>query len=159
MVKSIKSRQSRASRTYQMVEVTDLTGGVDLRRSLSLLSPDRARTLRNFALTSPGELPIRPGYRQFSTTNLGNNRIQGGVRAYLDSTTFTRIAWNGAVYSLSDGGVLDSTALYSTISSTNQVSFPYDRELVAVMDGANRPRKSTDGVTWTLMGIGRCIQL
>lgn len=153
MAQRVKSRTPRANRQYQLIDVSDLTGGLDLRRAPTLLSPDRARTLKNFALTSPGELVVRPGYRQFSATNLGNARIQGGQRAYLDSTTFTRIAWDGAVYGLSDGGVLDSTALYSTISSTNQVFFPYDRELVAVMDGANRPRKSTDGVTWTWMGI------
>src|SRR5688572_27589164 len=113
MAQRIKSRPARASRSYQMIEVADLTGGVDLRRAPTLLSPDRARTLKNFALTSPGELVVRPGYRQFSTTNLGNARIQGGVRAYLDSTTFTRVAWDGAIYTLSDAGILDSTAVYS----------------------------------------------
>lgn len=153
MPQRVKSRTPGASRRYQLIEAGDLTGGLDLRRSPSLLSPDRARTLKNFALTNPGELVVRPGYRQFSTTNLGNFRIQGGQRIYLNSTAATRLAWNGAVYSLSDAGVLDSTAVYSTISSTNQVFFPHDRELVAIMDGANRPRKSTDAVTWTLMGI------
>lgn len=153
MAQRIKSRTPTATRRYQLMEVTDLTGGLDLRRSPSLLGSDRARTLTNFALTNPGELVVRPGYMKFSTTNLGGERIQGGVRAYLGSTTFTRLAWNGAVYGLSDAGALDSTALYSTISPTNQVFFPYDRELVAVMDGVNRPRKSTDGVTWSLMGI------
>ena len=153
MPQSVKSRTAHAARRYQLIEVSDLTGGVDLRRAPTLLGPDRARRVNNWALTSPGELVVRPGYRQFSTSNLGNNRIQGGVRAYLASTTFTRLAWNGAVYSLSDAGVLDSTALLSTISDTNAVYFPYDRELVAVLDGANRPRKSTDGVTWTHMGI------
>jgi hypothetical protein len=153
MPKNVKSRTPSASRRYQLIEVGDLTGGLDLRRSPSLLASDRSRTLKNFALTNPGELVVRPGYRQFSTTNLGNFRIQGGQRIYLTSTTATRLAWNGAVYSLTDGGVLDSTAVYSTISSTNQVFFPHDRELVAVMDGVNRPRKSTDAVTWTLMGI------
>lgn len=150
---SIKSRSAHASRRYQLIEVGDLTGGLDLRRSPSLLSPDRARTLKNFALTNPGELVVRPGYRQFSTTNLGDHRIQGGQRIYLNSTSATRLAWNGAVYGLTDAGVLDSTALYSTISPTNQAFFPYDRELVAVMDGENRPRKSTDTVNWSLMGI------
>ena len=58
MAQRVKSRKAQASRNYQMVEVTDLTGGVDLRRAPSLLAPDRARTLRNFALTSPGELVI-----------------------------------------------------------------------------------------------------
>ena len=153
MPTSVKSHTARANRTYQLIDVSDLTGGIDLRRAPTLLGPDRSRRCNNFALTSPGELVVRPGYRQFSTTNLGNFRTQGGVRAYLDSTTFTRLAWNGAVYSVTDAGVLDSTALYSTISSTNAVFFPYDRVLVAVLDGANRPRKSTDGVTWTLMGI------
>lgn len=149
----MKSRTPRATREYQAISVTDLTGGIDLRKSPSLLGPTRARTLRNFALTTPGELVMRPGYRQFSTTNLGNARIQGGQRAYLDSTTVTRVAWNGAVYGMDDAGVLDSTALYSTISPTANVYFPYDRELVAVVDGVNRPQKSTDGVTWTWMGI------
>src|SRR3990167_9739548 len=153
MPTSVKSHTARANRTYQLIDVSDLTGGIDLRRAPTLLGPDRSRRCNNFALTSPGELVVRPGYRQFSTTNLGNNRTQGAVRAYLDSTTFTRLAWDGAVYGLSDAGVLDSTALYSAISDTNAVFFPYDRVLVAVMDGANRPRKSTDGVAWTLMGI------
>ena len=153
MAKSVKSRTAQASRRYQLIEVSDLTGGLDLRRSPSLLSPDRSRTLRNFALTNPGELVVRPGYLRFSTTNLGNSRIQGGQRIYLSSTSGTRLAWNGAVYSLTDGGVLDSTAVYSTINSTAQAFFPYDRELAAVMDGANRPRKSTDLSTWTLMGL------
>jgi hypothetical protein len=153
MPQQVKSRTAQASRRYQLIEVGDLTGGLDLRRSPSLLSPDRSRTLRNFALTNPGELVVRPGYRQFSTTNLGNSRIQGGQRIYLNSTSGTRLAWNGAVYSLTDGGVLDSTAVHSTINSTAQTFFPYDRELAAVMDGANRPVKSTDLNTWTLMGI------
>jgi hypothetical protein len=153
VAKNVKSRSPSASRRGQLIEVSDLTGGLDLRRSPSLLGPDRARTLRNFALTDPGELVVRPGYRQFSTTNLGNSRIQGGQRIYLDSTSGTRLAWNGAVYSLTDGGVLDSTALYSTIASTSQVFFPYDRELAAVLDGVNRPRKSTNLTTWTLMGL------
>lgn len=149
----LKSRSPLASRQYQPVDVHDMTGGLDLRRSPSLISPDRAQVLVNFALTNPGELVVRPGYRQFSTTNLGNSRIQGGQRVYLDSTTATRIAWNGAVYGVNDAGVLDSTALHSTISGSAEVFFPYDRELVAVMDGANLPRKSTDAVVWTRMGI------
>ena len=153
MAKSVKSRTATANRTYQVIEIGDLTGGIDLRRSQSLLAPDRARTLRNFALTNPGELVVRPGYRSFSTTNLGNSRIQGGQRIYLNSTSGTRLAWNGAVFSLTDAGVLDSTAVHSTINSTAQAFFPYDRELAAVMDGVNRPVKSTDLNTWTPMGI------
>lgn len=156
MAERVKSRTPNANRRYQLIEVTDLTGGLDLRRSPTLLGSNRARTLKNFALTNPGELAVRAGYLRYSTAvNLGNARIQGGQRIYLGSTTFTRIAWDGAVYRVGDGGstALDSTALYSTIASTAEAYFPYDRELVAVMDGANRPRKSTDGVTWTLMGI------
>lgn len=149
----LKSRSPLASRRYQTLEVSDLTGGIDLRRSISLVSAERARTLLNVSLTNPGELVMRPGYLAFSTTNLGNSRIQGGGRIYLGSTTMTRIAWNGAVYGVSDAGILNSTALYSTVSDVTEVYFPYDRELVAVLDGVNRPRKSTDGVTWTRMGI------
>lgn len=153
MPKGLRTGSAKANRRYQVLGVTDLTGGVDLRRSPSLLSPSRSARLKNFALTNPGELVMRPGFRRFSTTVLGNSRIQGGARIYLDSTTCTRIAWNGAVFGCDDAGVLDSTALFSTISPSHEVFFPYDRDLVAVLDGVNRPRKSTDGVTWTRMGI------
>src|SRR3990167_3619220 len=149
----LKSRNPKATRRYQTLEVGDLTGGMDLRRSVSLLAPERARNLLNVSLTNPGELGVRHGYVAFSTTNLGNSRIQGGQRIYLGSQSFTRMAWAGGVDGVDDAGVLDSTALYSPISQTNEVYFPYDRELVAVLDGANRPRKSTDGLTWTRMGI------
>lgn len=155
-----QTRRPTANRTYQLLEITDLSGGLDLRRSPTLLASNRARTLKNYSLTNPGELVVRPGYRQFSTTVLGASRFQGGQRVYLGSTQFSLFAWNGAVYSLDDQGVLDSTAVYSTIHASNAVFFPYDRTIVAVMDGANRPRKSTNSTTWTRMGIdastGRC---
>ena len=31
--------------------------------------------------------------------------------------------------------------------------FPFDRDLVAVFDGANRPRKSSNGTLWRRMGL------
>lgn len=153
MPSAVKTRRPTAQRVYQLLEVTDLSGGLDLRRSPTLLAANRARTLTNYALTNPGELTVRPGFVRLSTNDLGNSRLQGGNRCYLGSTQFTRVAWDGAVYAFTDANLLDSTALYSTVSPTNAVFFPYDRDLVAVLDSTNRPRKSTDGVTWTRMGI------
>ena len=150
----IKTRVPRATPAYQVIEISDLSGGLDLRRSPTLLGPDRARVLRNYSLGSPGELVVRPGYTAFSATDLGSTRAQGARRVYLGSTQFTLLAWGGQVYRPTDGGSLPSTAIeYSTISESNDVFFPYDRTLVAVMDGANRPRKSTGDTTWTRMGL------
>ena len=150
---TIKSRQPAAAPRYQVLEVPDLSGGLDLRRSPTLLGPDRARVLMNYSLGSPGEIVVRPGYTLFSTTLLGSSKYQGGQRIYLDSTQFTLTAWGGNVYRPSDAGADSSVVDYSTISNTNAVFFPYDRILVSVMDGANRPRKTTGDTTWTPMGI------
>jgi len=147
----LKSRRIAGSRTYQQVDVSDLSGGLDLRRSPTLLAPNRARVLMNHSLATPGELVVRPGYQAFSTS-LGAGRLQGGVRAYLASTQFLLAAFGGAIYKPTDGGVWGSP-VYSTVSPTNQVYFPYDRTLVAAFDGVNRPVKSTDGSSWTRMGI------
>lgn len=153
MPAAVRTKPPRATRTYQILEVQDLSGGLDLRRSPTLLGPDRARVLRNYSLATPGEIVVRPGYQAFSTTALGSTRAQGGRRIYLASTQFTLWAWGGNVYRPPDGGGASSTVEYSTISESNQVFFPYDRTLVAVMDGANRPYKSTGSTTWTRMGI------
>mgnify|MGYP001610724741 FL=1 len=154
MAKSaVKARAPNVARTYQLVEVTDLSGGLDLRRSPTLLGPNRARVLRNFSLGSPGELPVRAGYTAFSTTALGSTRHQGGRRIYLGSTRFTLTAWGGQIFRPPDGGTQSSVVDYSTVSPTNEVFFPYDRTLVAIMDGANRPRKSTGDTTYTRLGI------
>jgi hypothetical protein len=154
MAGTVKGKRADAAKTYQVLGVPDQSGGLDFRHAPTQMAPDRARVLRNHALTNPGELPVRPGWKRFSTTNLGNSAIQGGARVYLaNPDPFTLIAHNGAVYPLDDDGTLHSTAVYSTISPTNQVFFPYDRTIVAVFDSTNRPRKSTGSTTWTLMGI------
>jgi hypothetical protein len=149
---TLKTRSPRAARTKQLVQVNDLTGGVDLRRSPTLLSPERARVLKNISLEEPGAAMMRPGYVRASTASLGSGRAQGGQRVYLASTVFSLIAWNGAVYRPTDAWAFGA-AVHSTISTGNQVFFPYDREIVAVMDGANRPRFSTNGTNWHLLGI------
>jgi hypothetical protein len=154
MAKSaIKTRPPTASPTYQVLDVQDLSGGLDLRRSPTLVAGDRARVLKNYSLASPGEIVVRPGHTAFSTTTLGSSRAQGARRIYLASTQFMLLAWGGNVYRPPDNGVQSSVIDYSTVSETNQVFFPYDRTLVAVFDGANRPWKSTGSTTWTRMGI------
>jgi hypothetical protein len=147
----LKTRSPRAARTKQLVQVDDLTGGVDLRRSPTLLRPERARTLKNISLEEPGALMMRPGYVRASSASLGSGRAQGGQRVYLASTVFSLVAWSGAVYRPTDAWAFGAS-VHSTISTGNQVFFPYDRDIVAVMDGANRPRFSTAGTTWHLMG-------
>ena len=152
MAQTIKTRSPQAAKQRQLLEVRDLTGGVDLRRSPTLLAPNRARTLKNYSLEEPGALVVRPGYLRASTGSLGTGRAQGGQRVYLANAVFSLLAWNGEVYRPTDAWVFGA-AVYSTISTANQVYFPYDRDLVMVMDGANRPRFSTNGSTWMSLGI------
>ena len=150
---SVKTRKPGASRTYQVLEVSDLSGGLDLRRSPTLVNADRARVLRNYALSTPGEIVVRPGYTVFSTTLRGSSAYQGGQRVYLSGARFTLTAWGGNVYRPPDDGSQSSVVDYSTVSDTAAVFFPYDRVLVGIFDGVNRPRKSTGDTTWTRMGI------
>lgn len=154
-----KTKRGNQASIYQMLPVEDPSGGVDLRTSPTLLPANRARTLINFSLEEPGALVVRPGYRQFSTNSLGASRIQGGQRVYLNtalpsaqSTIFTLVGWNGAVYNLSDAGVWSGATL-SNLATGNELHFPSDRDLVAVMDGSTNPWKSTNGSSWTHMGI------
>lgn len=154
MARGLKPRGITADRVPQAVEIPDMTGGVDLRRSPTLLAPNRARTLTNWSLEEPGALIVRAGYARVSTAAIFSGPPQGGARVYLASTAFTVLAGGGAIYRPDDGWA-STGAVFSSLSPTNQVFFPFDRDLVAVMDSANRPRFSTNGSTWMLLGIDR----
>lgn len=152
MAKGLATTGIRAARVPQQVEVSDLTGGVDVRRSPTLMAPNRARKLLNWSLEEPGALITRAGYTKVSTAAIFAGTPQGGARVYLASTAFTVLAGGGAIYRPDDTWA-STGPVYSTISPTNQVFFPFDRDLVMVMDSANRPRFSTNGSTWMLVGI------
>lgn len=151
MGKGIKARAPKASRTKQILPVEDLTGGVDLRRSPTLISSDRAQKLRNWGIGEPGALTVQPGYSVVSSAAFSTARAQGGARIYAGSTAFTLVAYLGSVYRPSDAWVRGSAV--ATGFSTNEIYFPFDRDLVMVMDGTNRPRASTNGTDWYLSGI------
>lgn len=146
------TKRARVSSDYQLLPVEDLSGGIDLRRSPSLMRPNRARLLQNWSLEEPGALIVFPGWAAFSTTSLGSARAQGGQRIYLSGATFTLAGWSGSVYKPNDSGVWGAAVLAGR-HATNDYFFPYDRDLVAVFDGDGVPKKSTDGSTWTQMGI------
>jgi hypothetical protein len=136
----------------QIVSVEDMTEGIDLRRSKTLLEPGRARTLKNYSLSEPGALTVRAGYQAASSASLGSKRAQGGQRVYLASTAFSLVAYDGAVKRPADDWVWGSDVL-TGLSSANQVYFPFDRDVVMAMDGVWRPRLSTNGTNWLLAGI------
>lgn len=148
-----RSKRPIADRTYQVLEQVDLTGGMDLRRSPSNIGETRARNIVNFSLNEPGALKVRPGYQAWSTTNLGASPGQGGQRVYLGSTSFTLYAWNGGLYTPTDTGGLSTTPVLSGLSATEPIYLTYDRNLVGVFDSTSTPKKSTDGQTWTRLGI------
>lgn len=160
MPRQAKTRPAVIGRRYQMLPVIGPSAGVDLRSSPTLLAPERARTLVNFSLTEPGALVVRPGYTAFSTTSLGSGAAQGGARVYLNtalpaaaSTMFTLVGWNGGVYVATDSGGWPSTTPGLTgLSTSANLSFPSDRDLVAVFDGSTS-WKSTNGSSWTHFGI------
>jgi hypothetical protein len=104
------------------LSVDDMTSGVDLRHSPTLMQPQRSRVLRNVSLQEPGAWQPYPGWKQFSTTSLGAGRMQGGDRIYLKDSTFTLVAWNGNVYKPTDVGVIGATVL-TALHATNPVDF------------------------------------
>lgn len=136
----------------ELLLVDDLSAGIDLRRSPSLLKANRAIRLRNWSLEEPGALLPVPGWLSYSTASLGAGRVQGGERVYLSGLTFTLAAFAGSVYKPSDAGVWGAAVL-TGLSASNELYFPYDREMVAVFDGATVPKKTTNGTTWTQMGV------
>jgi hypothetical protein len=145
-------KASRTADDLALIPVNDLTAGLDLRSSATLVQASRARRLRNWSLSQPGVLTPRKGWATHWNASLGSGRIQGAARVYLASSTFSLAAFAGDVYKPSDAGVPGS-AVVSGLNATNAIFFPYDRDLVAAFDGANVPKKSTDGSTWTQMGI------
>ena len=164
MASRAKTQAAVTGKGYQLLPIPDLSGGVDLRSAATLLPSERARLLVNWSLEQPGALMVRPGYVARSSAanaSLGSGRAQGGARIYLNtaipsanSTAFTVVGWNGGLYLDSDsGGWVSTTPHLSGLSTGNDLVFPHDRDLVAVMDGLNTPWKSTNGSSWTKLGI------
>jgi hypothetical protein len=149
---TLKSKRPVAQSVYQSIPIEDLTGGLDLRRSPTLLKPNRSVVNRNWSLAEPGALRVRAGYAAFSSV-LSTKAAQGAQRVYLGSTQGTLLAVDGGVYLLPDNGVWNTTAVTSGFSTVNQIFFPYDRNMVGALDGSTTPQKSTDLVTWTRLGI------
>lgn len=137
----------------RLMSVEDLSGGLDLRKAPTLLKPNRCRVCRNWSLREPGALVVFPGWDTKSDVSAGSGRAQGGQRVYLGSgAPFNLLAHSGNVYKPTDAWVRGS-AVSTGWSSTNQVFFPYDRDIVAILDGATAGQKSTDGSAWTNLGI------
>src|SRR6185369_9760509 len=160
MASQTKTRSAVIGKQYQLLPVIGPSAGIDLRSSPTLMAPERARTLINFSLEEPGALVVRTGYVKFSTTSAGSSRFQGGQRVYLNtaipaaaSTMFTLMAFGGGIYTQTDSGGWSSATL-TGLSGTNEIYFPHDRDLVAVLDGASTAIfKSTNGSSWTRFGI------
>jgi hypothetical protein len=149
-----KKGSALGNTSYQLVTVDDLTGGVDLRRSPSLLQPVRARTLRNVSLQEPGAWQPYPGWRIFTTAGVGAACV-GARRIYLKDATFTLAGFaHGYVLKPSDAGAWGAAVL-SGRSTTAQHHFTYDRNLVALFDSQAPMVKSVDGTVWTAFGIDK----
>jgi hypothetical protein len=161
MPNQAKAQKAQIGKGYQLIPVIGPSEGVDLRLSPTGLPPGRARTLINWSLEEPGALVTRPGYLQFSTASLGANRLQGAMRTYLNtavpsaaSTIFTLVAYGGGIYNQKDDGSWASTtASLSGLTSTGEIYFVQDRDLVVPMDGVTQLYKSTNGSSWTPFGI------
>jgi hypothetical protein len=145
-------KRKTATLDPELLLVSDLSAGVDLRRSPSLLKANRARRLRNWSLEEPGALVSYPGWASFSTASLGTGRVQGGQRIYLAGSTFTLAGAAGSVYKPSDAGAWGAAVL-AGLHATNQIYFVHDRDMVVVLDGSSVSKKSVNGTTWTQLGI------
>lgn len=151
---TLKSQRVNAQPVYQTIPVNDLTGGLDVRRTPTLLEPTRSRVCRNFSLAEPGALRVRTGWAGFSSV-LSSRAAQGADRIYLGSTQGTLIVQQGNIYLLPDNGTWPSTSVRSGLSTSAPVYFTFDRDMVAAFDGVTVPFKSTDLSTWTKLGIDK----
>src|SRR5688572_23475879 len=102
MARSASPKTSQAAgkaASPTLVQVTDLTAGLDRRVAVTQMKPDRARRLRNVRISVAGEWQPRPGWDDHHTTSLGAGRPQGAERVYLEGVTaFNLFAWGGDVY-------------------------------------------------------------
>ena len=152
MAKGLQTKRATVEPVYQTIHISDLTGGLDLRHSPTLVPATRSVVCRNFSLAEPGALRVRQGWESFST-NLSTRAAQGAARIYLGSTQGTIIATDGNLYLLPDAGTWNTTAVASGFSTTADIHFIHDRDLVAAFDGTTTAQKSTDLVTWSRFGI------
>ena len=135
-------------------QVKDLTAGVNMRPTPTTIKPNQSLFLQNTLISNVGELGVYPGWLAFGSTNLGSRRAQGGKRIYLkNGTNFTLTGDNGSVYKPPDDGSAWGAAVSTGWNASNAIDFPYDREQVAIFDGATVPKKSADGTTWSQLGI------
>src|ERR1700704_5029540 len=96
-----------AAQTFvgSIVQVKDLTAGVNLRPSPTNVNPDQSALLLNTLISSKGELGVYPGGRAHTTPSLAARRSQGGKRIYLkNNVTFSLGADNGNIYRPPDAG-------------------------------------------------------
>ena len=142
----------RGSESPQVIDVSDLTGGLDLRASPTQLDADRARRLRNWSTEEPGAVIVERGTVDWLDPELADSRLQGGERIYLNDNPFTLLAQGGNIYKATDEGDPGSP-VHTGLSTTHEIDFFYDRHLVVAVDGANAPVKSEDGTSWTALGI------
>lgn len=144
-----KARGDNAARVYQTLPLAAPTGGMDLRTSVTRMGEDRARLLVNVTLSEPGVLVSRPGYRVLTSDTGGffpPPRIQGGLRAYL--RTSTPSTNSTAITIWAKGSVLGLS------TSVEMISLVSDGEMVGAFDGVSTvSRKSTNGSSWTRLGI------
>ncbi|HEX7122356.1 MAG TPA: hypothetical protein VF178_08315, partial [Gemmatimonadaceae bacterium] len=149
---ALKARPVRQASVPQEIPVPDITGGLDLRRSQTLMDPARSRRLLNWSVEEPGALRVTPGYTRVTSSALFAGRPQGAQRVYLATGAFTLVAGDGTIVKPSDAWA-STGPVYSTLSTANPIYFPHDRDLVMAMDGANVPVFSTNGTDWAQVGL------
>ena len=130
----------------------NLVGGLDQNSALTRIARDQAKRLKNFSLEETNLVTVE-GFDQFTTTANAGDPLQGGARIYLaDQDPFTLVAYDGDVFPVTDAGVIGS-AEFTDRNASNRIYFPYDRRVVMVFDGDNRPKISSNGTDWYDAGL------
>ena len=137
----------------QLVQVSDMVGGLNRRVSQSQIRADRSVRLNNVDLSSPGEWTPRMGWAAFTATSLGASRMQGAKRVYNATGPFSVLAYGGGLYTQPDNGTA-AVLRKSGLHATNQIDFVSDLEFVGAFDDSSVPvYSSNSGVTWNQLGI------
>ena len=144
-----RTRAEQVARVYQTQPLDAPTGGLDLRTSLTGMDKDRARLLVNVSLAEPGVFVSRPGYRVLTSDTGGilpPDRIQGAMRAYFRTSIPSQASTSATIFARgTDLGLSSAVEILSLVS---------DGQLVGAFDGVSTvSRKSTNGSSWTRLGI------
>src|SRR6266480_3475040 len=131
----------------------DIGGGLNLKSSIFTVPDNQMVLLKNAYLVEDGSIIGRRGTLQWNISSLGAGAVNGATRAYLTTNSFL-VQYSGTIYQGDDGTKTFTSRFTGWNSSALTWFLQYSGyEYATSSSNSDTPQKSSDGTTWTNMGI------